>query len=106
LVVASRSDLTGDVENEAGAGVALSISAATGGGLGPLVGRLAELVSLARVEVEPARPPIVVHRPAGEQIAAQRVAPGVFALLGRAAERAVGLSDLTDDQALDVVLAR
>jgi GTP-binding protein len=71
-----------------------------------LTGRLAGLVAGARAESEPARPAIVIHRPLGDQILAERVQPGVFELVGRAAERAVALSDLNDDQALDVVLGR
>ncbi len=69
-------------------------------------GRLAELVAAARAELEAVRPAVVIHRPLGEQIAAERVGPGIFELVGRAAERAVALSDLNDDQALDVVLGR
>jgi len=106
LVVGSKSDLIGDRDDD-GAPIDLEISAVTGGGVSALVGRLAELVVEARsVAVPAARPAIVIHRPFPEQIAAQRLSPGVFEVIGRAAERAVGLSDLTDDQALDVVLAR
>jgi GTP-binding protein len=72
-----------------------------------LLGRLAELVVGARRAVVPAaRPAIVIHRPFPEQISAKRLGAGIFEVVGRAAERAVGLSDLNDDQALDVVLAR
>jgi GTP-binding protein len=106
IVVGSKGDLVGDLDPGGAASVEMVISAATGEGVGALVGRLAELVLAARAETEEAPAAIVVHRPAGEQIGARRLAPGVFEIVGRAAERAVGLSDLTDDQALDVVLHR
>jgi GTP-binding protein len=107
LVVGSKADLVADRSDDGAAPIDLAISAATGEGVAELVGRLAELVTRARSEVKAAvRPAIVIHRPFPEQISAQRLEPGVFEVVGRAAERAVGLSDLTDDQALDVVLAR
>ena len=107
LVVGSKADLIADRDQDGAVPTDLVISAATGEGVSALVGRLAELVVTARtVATPPARPAIVIHRPFPEQISAQRLEPGVFEIVGRAAERAVGLSDLTDDQALDVVLAR
>jgi GTPase len=105
LVVGSKADLVGDRPPD-GLATDLTISAATGEGLGTLTGRLAELVVAARREVEGARPAVVIHRPLGEQIAAERVAQGSFEIVGRAAERAVALSDLNDDQAMDVILGR
>jgi len=106
LVVGSKSDLIADRDHD-GAAIDLVISAVTGEGVSALVGRLAEMVVQARSVATPAaRPAIVTQRPFPEQISAQRRSPGVFEVVGRAAERAVGLSDLTDDQALDVVLAR
>jgi len=105
LVVGSKADLVGDRVADTGS-TDLDISAATGVGLGELVGRLAVLVDTARAAEQPARPAVVVHRPFGEQVEAVRLGPGVFELVGRSAERAVALSDLTDDQALDVVLGR
>jgi GTP-binding protein len=107
IVVGSKADLVAERERDAAVATDLTISAATGEGVSALVGRLAEMVARVRAEVAPAvRQEIVIHRPFPEQISAQRVEPGVFEIVGRAAERAVGLSDLTDDQALDVVLAR
>jgi GTP-binding protein len=105
LVVGSKADLIADRDEEVA--IDLAISAATGEGVQTLVGRLAELVVAARAEIVPAaRAAIVIHRPFPEQITAQRLEPGVFEIVGRSAERAIGLSDLTDDQALDVVLGR
>jgi GTPase len=106
IVIGSKADLVADRDQAGEFSCDLEISAATGEGMGVLVGRLAELVTRARVEVEPTRPAIVIHRPVGEQVNAERLGPGVFEIVGRAAERAVALSDLTDDQALDVVLGR
>jgi GTP-binding protein len=106
LVVGSKADLIADRVDGA-APIDLAISAATGEGVPALVGRLAELVVEARAAVPAAAvAPIVIHRPFPEQISAERIAQGVFEVVGRAAERAAGLSDLTDDQALDVVLGR
>ena len=42
---------------------------------------------------------IVVHRPVPEGVAVQRTGPAPWVVLGRAAERAVALSDLNDDGA-------
>ncbi|MBA2625755.1 MAG: GTPase ObgE, partial [Acidimicrobiia bacterium] len=70
------------------------LSAATGEGVRPVVGRLAELVDRARAE-EPAPEAFAVHRPAAEGIRVEREGGG-FVVLGRAAERAVALSDLTN----------
>jgi GTP-binding protein len=107
IVVGSKADLVAERDRDTAVATDLTISAATGEGVSALVGRLAEMVARVRAEVTPAvRQEIVIHRPFPEQISAQRVEPGVFEIVGRAAERAVGLSDLTDDQALDVVLAR
>jgi GTPase len=106
LVVGSKADLAGDRSSAPAVATDLAVSAASGEGLSTLVGRLAELVGAARAEEVPARPAVVIHRPVGERIEALRLAPGVFELHGRAVERAVALSDLTDDGALDVVLGR
>ncbi len=105
LVVGSKADLLAE-QSPDGVPCDLRVCAATGEGLGALTGRLAQLVVAARSEIEAAAPAVVIHRPLGEQIAAERVVPGVFEIVGRAAERAVALSDLTDEQAMDVVLGR
>jgi GTP-binding protein len=106
VVVGSKADLVGDRPRSGAVATDLEISAATGEGVRGLVGRLAELVAGARAEAAEAAPAVVIHRPAGERVEALRLAPGVFELQGRAVERAVALSDLTDDAALDVVLGR
>ncbi len=86
----------------------LRISAVTGEGIGELLGRLARLVHEARrSEAVSESSTVVVHRPAGESdIEVTRGADGSFVVGGRAALRAVALSDLTDEQALEVVRRR
>ncbi len=83
------------------------VSAVTGAGLAQLTGRLAELVAAARqAEPAPTRAPMVVHRPVPEGVEVTLAAPHHFVVGGRAAARAVALSDLTGDQALEVVQGR
>jgi GTP-binding protein len=106
LVVGSKADLLAD-RAEGSQVCELSVSAATGDGLVELVGRLASLVAEARVASAPAaRTAPVVHRPLPDAVEVLRRGPSRFELIGRGAERAVRLSDLTDDDALDVVLGR
>jgi len=103
LRVGSKADVA---EDGAGDGLDLVISAVTGTGITTLVGRLAAVVRAARAaEVVPA-PQIVVHRPVPEGVMIERADDGSFVVLGREALRAVALSDLTDDGALDYVQQR
>jgi GTPase len=74
------------------------LSAVTGVGVRPVVGRLAELVTRARAE-EAAPEAYAVHFPAPEGVRVERE-DGGFVVTGREAERAVALSDLTDAGAL------
>jgi GTP-binding protein len=76
----------------------LRLSAATGDGLRAVVGRLAELVTRARAE-EAAPEAYAVHTPVPEGVQVAREGSG-FVVLGREAERAVALSDLTNAGAL------
>ena len=105
LVLGSRADLalerTGDEMCD------LIISAVTREGLTKLIARLGEEVSQARDrEATIERTTIRVHRPAKEAIVVQRSDDGSYVVVGRAAERAVRLSDLTDDGALDEAVRR
>jgi GTP-binding protein len=124
LVVGSRVDLrrpaeTPEISGElaataealaggetAGAAV---VSAVTGRGVAGLVGRLAALVGEARAaeqaEAGQRRRAPAVLRPAPEGVTVERV-NGELVVRGRAAERAVALSDLTDLDALEVVRRR
>ena len=77
----------------------MRVSAVTGEGVDRLVYDLSELVSGAR-SAEPLRTGFVVHRPAAEGVVVERGDDGSLVVKGRAAERAVALSDLTNPDAL------
>jgi GTP-binding protein len=115
ILVGSRADLVpGAIETaesgqpsvtEDGLELDLTISAVTGAGLSRLVGRMAEEVRGAR-SVEPELDGFVVHRPIPEGIRIEREDDGAYRVIGRAAERAVALSDLTNLEALDFAHSR
>jgi GTP-binding protein len=96
LVVGSKADIGTDDE-----GVCDTlVSAATGHGVRALTDRLAGLVGTARAaEVAADAGALVVHRPAAEGVGVERAGPGAWVVVGRAAERAVALSDLNDSGA-------
>jgi GTPase len=93
VILGSKGDVAADSEGLCD----LVISAATGEGIDALVRRLALQVREAR-QAAAAEPggEVVVHRPAPEGVDVRRTAAGAWEVLGRAAERAVALSDLTD----------
>ena len=91
VVVGSKSDIA-DATSE-------SISAVTGAGLNRLLGRLADAVDEARA-AQPQAPTFVVHRPEPTGVAVERDTDGAWVVRGRPAERAVALSDLTNEDAL------
>jgi GTP-binding protein len=101
VVVGSRADVAPD-------DVAFDgpwISAVTGQGVRPVLGALAAAVREAREEsVE--REGVVIHRPEGESVRVQRVDDRTLEVTGRAALRAVALSDLTNIDALDHMRSR
>ena len=78
------------------------MSAVTGEGTRTVVGELLTLVAGARAD-EPEPEPFVILRPEPEDVAIKRVAEREFRVCGRAAERVVALSDLTDMDALNYV---
>jgi GTP-binding protein len=95
LVVGSKADLAAydlDWDGE-------RFSAVTGEGLRVLVGRLASMVEAARAEL-PRSTRFVVHRPQPAGVAVDRAPDGAWIVTGRAAVRAVALSDLTNPEAL------
>jgi GTP-binding protein len=110
IVVGSRADLVPEAlaAAESGApsttvdGLELdaSISAVTGAGLNRLVGLMADAVRSVRT-VEPELDGFIVHRPMAEGITIEREDDGSYRVIGRQAERAVALSDLTNLEALD-----
>ena len=95
LVVGSRADLADEGWEWTGP----ALSAVTGEGVAAAVGGMADLVRGARAaEGEP--PAFVVHRPVPEGIRIEREDDGSFRVMGRQAERAVALSDITNPDAL------
>jgi len=96
VVVGSKADIASDDEDACD----MVLSAATGEGVGALVARLAGVVQDTRAEAaEAASSEIVVHRPALEGMDVRRAGDGAWVVVGRAAERAVALSDLNDEGA-------
>ena len=82
------------------------ISAVTGAGLAELTGALADLVRQARAEVPQADAAFVIHRPVPEGVTVERLGDGEYRVHGRAALRAVALSDITNNDALAYADAR
>ena len=83
------------------------ISAVTGEGLPQLLHRMASLVEQSRSALpKTVVPRFVVHRPAPEGVRVERDPTGALVVKGRAAERAVALSDLTNAQAVAYVQER
>jgi GTPase len=101
VVVGSRADIAGPGVEWHGA----TMSAVTGEGLAPLVGAMADAVRAAR-STEPEPEAFIVHRPLAEGIRVERTDDAGFRVLGRQAERAVALSDLTNPEALDYMRHR
>ncbi|HVF75692.1 MAG TPA: GTPase ObgE [Acidimicrobiales bacterium] len=81
------------------------ISSVTGAGIPALLGQLAVLVEEARKEL-PEAVGFVVHRPEAEGLLIERGDDGAFVVRGKAAERAVAVSDITNAQALAYVQGR
>jgi GTP-binding protein len=100
VVVGSRADLGPDAQFDG-----LRVSAVTGMGVDVLVGRMAAAVASARA-AEPRPQAYVVHRPVPEGFRVERTDDGGWRVVGRQAERAVALSDLTNPEALSYAQAR
>jgi len=99
LAVGSKADVGGhDFDGPA-------LSAVTGEGVREVVGALADLVREARA-TQPAPVAYAVHRPAAESFRIERDDRGAFVVVGREAERAVALNDLTNPEALGVAQDR
>ena len=104
LVVGSKADVAdADVDRSA---CDLVVSATRGDGVEELLGRLAALVVGARAEAAATGDEPRVHRPRAQEIEVHARGQGRFEVVGRAAARAVALSDLTDPGALDEVHRR
>ena len=83
----------------------LAVSAVTGAGIPQLLGLLRTAVETARA-TEPEPEGFITLRPVAEGIKIGRRDDGSFEVFGREAARAVGLSDLTNAEALDVARER
>ncbi|GAC1316490.1 MAG: GTPase ObgE [Acidimicrobiales bacterium] len=104
IVVGSRADLE---EREAAWNPdALRVSAPIGIGVRELVGRMATAVGGARKDSAPVAAGIVVHRPEPEGVRIERGDDGAFVVIGRPAQRAVAVNDLTNADALAYVQGR
>ncbi len=103
IVVGSKADVLRP--EDWGFDVDLTISSVTHEGLDQLKWRLAQLVTEAR-SAEPEREGFVIHRPEPDGIRIERDMDGVWRVNGKQAERAVALSDLTDEGALDYAQTR
>jgi GTP-binding protein len=101
LVVGSKADAVVDPVEWRGP----RLSAVTGDGLRPLLGRMAEEVARVRTDAG-AGTRFVVHRPEPAGVAVERTGDGSWIVKGRAAERAVALSDLTIPEALEYAQAK
>ncbi len=100
VVVGSKADVLTPEDWGDEAPVEMAISSATNQGLEPLRWKLLSLVQEAR-DAEPDRDGFVIHRPEAVGVEIGRDDDGSWRVLGRPAERAVALSDLTDVGALD-----
>jgi len=103
VVIGSRLDI-----GVADPSIELSVSAVTREGLSTLQGRLATEVKQARAAID-APSAFVVLRPAAQGFSVEPVSPsdgGGWRVVGRQAERAVALSDLTNPDALEYAQRR
>jgi GTP-binding protein len=101
LVVGTKADVAAG-----GAGWdGMRMSAVTGLGVGDLLHRAAALVGEARA-AQPGPETYVVHRPEPEGVQVERADDGAYVVVGRPAERAVAVNDLTNPQALEYVRHR
>ncbi|MCP5029465.1 MAG: GTPase ObgE, partial [Actinomycetia bacterium] len=107
LIIGSRIDMASDSSTHERDGVTLDLlsSSMTGQGLQDLVPRMALLVRQAR-EAEPESSAFMVFRPEPEGYRVERADDAAYVVVGREAERAVALSDLTNPDALNFAWER
>ncbi|MCU1499353.1 MAG: Obg family GTPase CgtA [Acidimicrobiales bacterium] len=103
VLVGSKADIAD--ADRAAAWDGPTFSAVTGDGIPQLVGAMAGAVRSARAAL-PEPEPFVVHRPQPEGLTIERIDTGAYVVHGRAAERAVALSDITNQEALAYVQER
>jgi len=104
LTVGSRADL--ELPDSGWPASAPRVSAVTGEGVDTLVQRMVQAVGEARRQQVPAVPGVVVHRPEPEGVRVERAEDGAFVVVGRPAQRAVAVNDLTNADALAYVQYR
>jgi GTP-binding protein len=95
LVVGSRADLVPEHDFDG-----LVVSSVTRAGVPQVLGALTELVREARLNA-PEGEAVTIHRPVGSDVSIKRLDDGSWKVIGRAALRAVALSDLTNEEALE-----
>ncbi len=95
LVVGSRADLVPEHDFDG-----LVVSSVTRAGVPQVLGALTELVREARLNT-PEEEAVTIHRPVGSEVSIERLDDGSWNVVGRAALRAVALSDLTNEEALE-----
>lgn len=105
IVVGSKSDILEASDWGDDTGVEFSISSVTRSGLDPVLWRLSELVKRDRAD-QPTGGGHVIHRPEPVGVRIERQDDASWLVIGRQAERAVALSDLTDIGALDYAQAQ
>ena len=106
LVVATKADVEDPTAPTDGFTPDLAVSAVTGQGIAELVGRMTGLVEAARAATPETDGTIVIHRPAPDGFTVEAVGDGEWAVVGKVAERAVALNDLTTDEAAAYVQER
>jgi GTP-binding protein len=94
-VDAADSQLTADWSGD-------RMSAVTGEGVRPVLGKLSELVKHARLSEPPLQAAVII-RPEPEGTHVERIADNEFRLKGRAVERAVALNDVHTPDALNYI---
>ncbi len=105
LVVGSKSDVLQASDWGDQAEVDFEISSVSRQGLQPVLWKLAELVTEAKGNEDP-NEGFVIHRPEAEGVEIVREDDAGYRVVGRAAERAVALSDLGNIGALDYARQR
>jgi GTP-binding protein len=100
IIFGSRADANPDHEWKGE-----TISSVTNTGVSHLVGELTTLVKRAR-EAHSSAETYVVHRPVPTGVFIERESDGTFVVMGKEAERAVALNDLTNEEAMAYVQHR
>ncbi len=105
IIVGSKSDVLDAEDWGDDTQVEFSISSVTRTGLDPVLWRLSDLVKQDRAQ-QPIGGGHVIHRPEPSGVRIERLDDASWLVVGRQAERAVALSDLTDIGALDYAQAQ